>query len=123
MSEELKPCPFCGGEKSITNLEEIRCCLLCSCESLPEHWNNRPIEDKKDAEIEELKEWIHKDGLQLAMNTQAIAMKDAEIAELKEKLRNALETTNDSLNTIRIPLSRDVRVMLEAIRQILTIGE
>ena len=55
MSEELRPCPFCGGTKICTEKGiNLNYCDNCSAESNVEHWNNRPIEDALNARIAEL---------------------------------------------------------------------
>lgn len=57
MSNELKPCPFCGGEakirKDITGLTEVWCydCLTNTGLHPPgdhalKKWNTRPVEDE-----------------------------------------------------------------------------
>ena len=62
MSEELRPCPFCGGTKICTEKGiNLNYCDNCSAESNVEHWNNRPIEDAQNARIAELeaeRRWI-----------------------------------------------------------------
>ena len=56
MSEELRPCPFCGGTKICTEKGiNLNYCDNCSAESNVEHWNNRPIEDALNARIAELR--------------------------------------------------------------------
>ena len=61
MSEELRPCPFCGGTKICTEKGiNLNYCDNCSAESNVEHWNTRPIEDalnKRIAELEEKQRW------------------------------------------------------------------
>jgi len=65
MSEELRPCPFCGGEAQVNTwtllgITESRC--FCSNSGCPnsvrtvalEQWNTRPIEDGLHARIAEL---------------------------------------------------------------------
>ena len=65
MSEELRPCPFCGGEAQVNTwtmhgITESRC--FCSNSDCPnsvrtvafEQWNTRPIEDELRARIAEL---------------------------------------------------------------------
>ena len=55
MSEELRPCPFCGGTKICTEKGiNLNYCDNCSAESNIEHWNTRPIEDALNARIAEL---------------------------------------------------------------------
>jgi len=55
MSEELRPCPFCGGTKICTEKGiNLNYCDNCSAESNIEHWNTRPIEDALQARIAEL---------------------------------------------------------------------
>ena len=63
MSEELRPCPFCGGTNICTEKGiNLNYCDSCSAEANIEHWNTRPIEDalnkriaELEAEIDELK--------------------------------------------------------------------
>lgn len=65
MSEELKPCPFCGCGAVIDcyNYYFNATCKNCFVEVVGfenredciKVWNNRPIEDEKDKEIERLK--------------------------------------------------------------------
>ena len=74
MSDEWKPCPFCGGTAT-TSWYGNKVDIHCDNESCPamnvdigdlpysdavKAWNTRPIEDAKDAEIARLKEIIRK---------------------------------------------------------------
>ena len=65
MSEELRPCPFCGGEAQVNTwtmhgITESRCfCPNSDCPNSVrtvalEQWNTRPIEDALTARIAEL---------------------------------------------------------------------
>ncbi len=70
MSEELKPCPFCGSSGAILdeplNEDEYGCFCNALCgaigpcdedgEKAVEFWNTRPIEDALRARIAELEE-------------------------------------------------------------------
>ena len=60
MSEELKPCPFCGSSKikshDYGNVELLYRCEDCGGEHFHSNWNTRPIEDALQARIAEL-EW------------------------------------------------------------------
>ena len=73
MSEELKPCPFCGSKNLSYEPKMIFChCNDCGSESggsgsietggYADNWNSRPLEDTLRAEIEHLKtllqEWL-----------------------------------------------------------------
>jgi hypothetical protein len=69
MSDELKPCPFCGLEMFVEwrNMrQEPNTYLICKTEGCTAQnihwdnndlWNNRPIEDKLQARINELEEY------------------------------------------------------------------
>ena len=76
MSEELKPCPFCGGKAITDNMEAIAYLVVCmDCDATAsseermdeatENWNTRPIEEAKDREIAELKEVILRQNVEL----------------------------------------------------------
>ena len=70
MTENLKRCPFCGGESEFNSDEfgEGVCCKSCGAtlhnglygeegrKLASADWNARPIEDKLHEEIEELEE-------------------------------------------------------------------
>jgi len=61
MSEELRPCPFCGGTKICTEKGiNLNYCDNCSAESNVEHWNNRPIEDALQSRIAELEALVER---------------------------------------------------------------
>ena len=84
MSEELRPCPFCGGtnictEKSIN----LNYCDSCSAEANIEHWNTRPIEDALQSRIAELeKDLSNKEIEYTDLWDDALALQ-ARIAELE----------------------------------------
>lgn len=61
MSEELKPCPFCGSPAEYTSdfKDFVRCSkgLQCPTEAssfLVTEWNNRPIEDRYRKALEDI---------------------------------------------------------------------
>ena len=61
MSEELRPCPFCGGEAELCYSEVDTFCRKCNVMQETELWNTRPIEDalnKRIAELEAAQRWI-----------------------------------------------------------------
>ena len=65
MSEELRLCPFCGGEAHECLDNHFDClnpgCPMAGARAIPlENWNTRPIEDALTARIAELKPIIDK---------------------------------------------------------------
>lgn len=58
MSEELKPCPFCGGSKVFVNCTEYVKCTCGASNGSDADWNTRPIEDALRAENEALQKAI-----------------------------------------------------------------
>ena len=70
MSEELRPCPFCGGEAELCYSEVDTFCRKCNVMQETELWNTRPIEDAlrlRIAELEKLVEELLEEGHYLAM--------------------------------------------------------
>ncbi len=69
MSNELKPCPFCGEEVQLVTVERIDnegyadSMTYVDCENhnmviRPDEWNRRPIEDALKTEIERLRSML-----------------------------------------------------------------
>ena len=66
MTEELKRCPFCGGEAKCIEFYGLYHVICCNChiagkdcltrESAVSAWNSRPIEELKDDENKRLRE-------------------------------------------------------------------
>ena len=56
MSEELKPCPFCGEPVVFNKFAEKVVCEDCGATIYSDYWNTRPIEDALNARIAELEE-------------------------------------------------------------------
>ena len=106
MTNELKPCPFCGGkarkfrEATIPPGEEYVVCLKSSgvnptCRNdavlKVDAWNTRPLEDELRAEAASGERWAdeykrERDDLQaeIARLKQELDNKDAEIVLLKK---------------------------------------
>ena len=60
MSDNLKPCPFCGGSKIV--VEEglnLTFCNGCSAETDMGDWNTRPIEDELNRRIAKAKDLLN----------------------------------------------------------------
>lgn len=53
MSEELKPCPFCGFD-TICEENHLVFCLNCGTSNHISEWNTRPVEDALQVRIAEL---------------------------------------------------------------------
>lgn len=67
---ELNLCPFCGGEvrrddSKSKSVEGVIWCDRCSFGAFISDWNNRPIEDSLQAEIDRLRH-LHK-GIAMAV--------------------------------------------------------
>ena len=60
MSEELRPCPFCGGEAELCYSEVDTFCRKCNVMQETELWNTRPIEDALRLRIAELEAEIER---------------------------------------------------------------
>ena len=54
MSEELRPCPFCGSEQSVQGYEELGWCSKCISNDVVNNWQSRPIEDSLRKQLEQL---------------------------------------------------------------------
>ena len=54
MSEELRPCPFCGGEAELCYSEVDTFCRKCNVMQETELWNTRPTKDALRLRIAEL---------------------------------------------------------------------
>lgn len=120
MSEELRPCPFCGGEAESTPGRHEQCYARCSmfgCEAnnpwvAIEDWNSRPIEDALRAELEEARNTIE-NGLTakcLRDLQSELARKDKEIKTLemvartwtpKTKYEAELSTARSKLEEVK----------------------
>ena len=106
MSEELRPCPFCGSEARLPNnmdgtpvdyeTPDCRCvnsdCPIVEIWMPIETWNTRPIEDalnKRIAELEAENEKMKKRVTELAWTDRPTVLFDlkARIAELEEERR------------------------------------
>lgn len=104
MSEELRPCPFCGGEAQVNTwtmrgITESRC--FCSNSDCPnsvrtvalEQWNTRPIEDALHARIAELEAlvqqliWVGNDLLIDNANPVTVVLFNGLVAKEKEMER------------------------------------
>lgn len=104
MSEELKPCPFCGALEpqkimfcdDIIGWEYILQCEFCSAritshadmDDAIRKWNTRPSEEALKAEVEELAGYVKRFRETLAEVAQMANNSDQE--QIFEKCRDAL---------------------------------
>lgn len=66
MTEQIKPCPFCGGEAKCIEFYGLYHVICCNChiagkdcstrESAVSAWNSRPIENELEAENARLRD-------------------------------------------------------------------
>lgn len=90
MSEELKPCPFCGGDAVVMSDTEDGLMIGCggdNCGFMGYYdeigWNSRPLEDALRAENTRLES---KKQTTFEVMSNTIARRDAWIAELEAKI-------------------------------------
>jgi transcription initiation factor TFIIIB Brf1 subunit/transcription initiation factor TFIIB len=86
MSEEMKPCPFCGGSNWRATSEE-RTCITCSDCGVSvifdfrfmsqTNWNTRPIEDALKSENERFRKAVN-EGIQAAADFAEAVLKRGE---------------------------------------------
>jgi thymidylate synthase len=134
MSEELKPCPFCGGKARevirkgvLSERFSLIYCTKCEHSSglfkgikvAQEYWNTRPIENERDKQIAELKAELSRNAdegyvgfmLGIEQMKKKLAEKGKEIDSLKYKLNNIKDTLtkyrDDSLSTINAKEAED----------------
>lgn len=101
MYGELKPCPFCGSEPTVTNefddevlfygcTKDIDCPLYDAPFVNLENWNTRPIEDVLQARIAELESlveqliWVGNDLLVSNTNPVTITLFNGLVNKRKE---------------------------------------
>ena len=99
---ELKPCPFCGNEPTVTNefddevlfygcTKDIDCPLYDAPFVNLENWNTRPIEDALNARIAELESlveqliWVGNDLLVSNTNPVTITLFNGLVCNAKER--------------------------------------
>ena len=97
MSDELKPCPFCGREQhlcpeEIPYTEQLHECG--SCNVISYDWNTRPIEDalqtriaELEAENERLSQLLHDEMSQLEIATDLGNKRWAALNKIYEERR------------------------------------
>lgn len=104
MTNELKPCPFCGGEAKCIEYYGLHhvVCFDChisgrdsqSIETAQEAWNTRPLEDAKDKRIKELEQ-----KLEIAREALKVYAPFGKFGEKASKALNLIENENP----IKIP--------------------
>ena len=102
MTENLKRCPFCGGEAKCIEFYGLYHVICCNChiagkdcstrESAVSAWNNRPIENELESEnarLREALELIAKSNFYFARGEE-----DKQLSRVCEIARNALKGEN-----------------------------
>lgn len=106
MSEELRPCPFCGSDKVFINRIDDVYCDLCNENfgNALRHWNTRPIEDELDAELADTRILLHQLEEVAARKQDRLDAAEAKLARVREWL-DAYDHTSgyppsEALNTL-----------------------
>ena len=132
MSEELRPCPFCGNEPVVEG--NLVACNNLNCPTYDNYWtdpmiftcdqwNTRPIEDTLQAENEWLKEELQQEKTRSQLNLEAeerrmlnityycaeIDRLNARIAELEAAQRwHVVKECNDVATPIDVALRKRI---------------
>lgn len=106
MTENLKCCPFCGGEAKCIEFYGMYHVICCDChiaghdastrEKAIEAWNTRRIEDAKDEEIKRIREALNeiKKTVEDAQDTVYpfhIALDSKDAVHILEVMKEALK--------------------------------
>lgn len=103
MSEELKPCPFCGGEtfsmrilgdRTLVECQQCRATLIVrgNCKKTAKHWNHRPSECdfmKEELDIFKAENKEILDILDRLVNFTDYASLSGAVHDAKEALKKA----------------------------------
>lgn len=125
MSDELKPCPFCGGEAGYGSLGNDKenwsiWCEYCpmsgfdggDLDELKRIWNTRPRGDALEAESKKLKKYIGMNDIKHTQKEKTIASLREEL-ETVEKLRlydkGIAELTDEALDDLKEQLDEAKR--------------
>jgi len=93
-SDNLRPCPFCGTDKTVdvhSIFPDKNECFLCGATA--PNWNTRPIEDALNKRIAELKGQLH-EAHELMTQSHAIIVSSHDwgrSTEFRDGYLNALE--------------------------------
>lgn len=112
MTEELKPCPFCGGKAEhdeTCDQEHFIFCIDCGAGTVPfdtqmeavAAWNTRPIEDALQRELNEAIDDNYKNVWKVQKQAERGAKyAQKENARLREALAEIEKTVEDAQDTI-----------------------
>lgn len=98
MTDELKPCPFCGCECELKEIQfafdlkqyanhPYNDCILGSLRIVPVSiWNARPLEDTLQTEIDKLCAELKLNSIQISIGNDSIMSLQKRIDELESQL-------------------------------------
>ena len=136
MTEQLKPCPFCGGEAVMLGEDDgMYQCVCRNCESVqggfydfPEEaafaWNTRPLEDALQKELDEAREaqsFLKTEAmLDAQRETLVLAAKNKMLRVALGDIKKVVEDSQDKQNPSYFDLdAKDAVFILETIENAL----
>lgn len=125
VSEELKPCPFCGSGKVFVREEGYATCPACYIDSeyeTPEHWNNawahKRIEEL-EKEKEELRMQLLGNGSDAYAANRVVAL-ETRVAELETELKKTVYVPIEEYDELKnriAALSDELRKAMELLQE------
>lgn len=125
MSEELKPCPFCGSTRVTFGIKDVCVCISEGCplsmKSMSRNdWNTRPIEDAQDKRIKELEDALERSQKvldfvgKLCLNAlQSVFRRISKEVNAACSMSSEIDAVLDGIERLKPPMPEAVRTWYE----------